>query len=334
MANDQQLSPDKVDALVEDVSSDTPVEQTPDQVSDGPRSYALGTDERIVPNEMHTLEIINERFARYLRASLLAFMRRSANIAVGTVQIQKYGDFMRHLPVPSNINLIQMKPLRGTALFVFDPKLVYLVVDNLFGSDGRSQVRTEGRDFTPTELRIVKSLLNVMLECYGKAWKPIYPIAFDYVRSEMHAKPANIVTANEIIINTTLQIEFGPVGGVLNICIPYAMIEPIHELLSNPLQDEVEVDKRWVKNMAQQLTSADIELRAQFQTIDSSIGQLMKLQIGDVLPIEIPETLIAKVNGVPVMECSYGISNERYALQVQKIIGRLDSDFSKGIENE
>ncbi len=334
MANDQQQPQDKVDALLQDLSSDMPVKQTPAQASDGPRSYALGIDERIVRNEMHTLEIINERFARYLRASLLTFMQRSADIAVSTVQIQKYGDFMRHLPVPSNINLMQMKPLRGTALFVFDPKLVYLVVDNLFGSDGRSQVRAEGRDFTPTELRIVKRLLNVILECYGKAWQPIYPIAFDYVRSEMHAKPANIVTTNEVVINTTLQIGFGPVGGALNICIPYSMIEPIRDLLNNPLQDEVEVDKRWMKNMAQQVKSADIELRAQFQTIESSIGRLMKLQIGDVLPIEIPETLIAKINGVPVMECSYGTSNDHYALQVQKIIGHLDSEFSKGIENE
>lgn len=334
MAYDQQLSQDEVDALLQGVSGDVHVEQAPAQVSDGPRSYSLGTDERIVRNRMHTLEVINERFARYLRASLLTFMRRSADISVGAVQIQKYGDFMRHLPVPSNINLMHMKPLRGTALFVFDPKLVFLVVDNLFGSDGRYHVRIEGRDFTPTEQRIIKRLLNVMLECYAKAWEPIYPIEFDYVRSEMHAKLANIVTANEVVINTTLQIEFGPIGGALNICIPYSMIEPIRDLLTNPLQDEVEVDKRWVKKLSQQVKSADIELRAQFLTIDSSIGQLLKLQVGDVLPVEIPETLIAKVNGVPVIECGYGTSNEHYALQVQKIIGQLDGDFIKGIENE
>jgi flagellar motor switch protein FliM len=334
MAYDQQLSQDEVDALLQGVSGDAHVEQALAQVSDGPRSYSLGTDERIVRNRMHTLEVINERFARYLRASLLTFMRRSADISVGAVQIQKYGDFMRHLPVPSNINLMYMKPLRGTALFVFDPKLVFLVVDNLFGSDGRYHVRIEGRDFTPTEQRIIKRLLNVMLECYAKAWEPIYPIEFDYVRSEMHAKLANIVTANEVVINTTLQIEFGPIGGALNICIPYSMIEPIRDLLTNPLQDEVEVDKRWVKKLSQQVKSADIELRAQFLTIDSSIGQLLKLQVGDVLPVEIPETLIAKVNGVPVMECGYGTSNEHYALQVQKIIGQLDGDFIKGIENE
>ena len=190
------------------------------------------------------------------------------------MQIQKYGDFIRNLPVPANINLMQMKPLRGTALFVFDPKLVFLVVDNLFGSDGRYHVRVEGRDFTQTEQRIIKRLLNLTLESYGSAWQPVYPLDFEYVRSEMHARLANIVTPNEVVVNTTFHIEFGPVGGSLNVCIPYSMIEPIRDLLSNPLQDEIEVDKRWVKQLSKQVQSADVELRAQFVTLQSTIGAI------------------------------------------------------------
>ena len=334
MAYDPQLSQDEVDALLQGVTGDTPTAAEPAPVSNGPPTYNLGTDERIVRSRMHTLEVINERFARHLRSALLTFMRRSADISVGTVQIQKYGEFIRHLPVPANINLMHMKPLRGTALFVFDPKLVFLVVDNLFGSDGRYHVRIEGRDFTQTEHRIIKRLLDVTLDSYGRAWQPVYPVDFDYVRSEMHAKLANIVTPNEVVIKTTFQIEFGPVGGALTICIPYSMIEPIRDLLSNPLQDEVEVDKRWVQKLSQQVKSADIELRAQFLTIESSIGQLLKLQVGDVLPVEIPETIVVKVNGVPVMECGYGTSNNHYALRVQKMIGQLDGDSSKGNAHE
>jgi flagellar motor switch protein FliM len=287
-----------------------------------------------VRGRMHTLEVINERFARHLRGALLTFMRRSADISVGTVQIQKYGDFIRHLPVPANINLMHLKPLRGTALFVFDPKLVFLVVDNLFGSDGRYHVRIEGRDFTQTEQRIIKRLLSLTLDSYGSAWQPVYPVEFEYVRSEMHAKLANIVAPNEVVINTTFQIEFGPIGGALNVCIPYSMIEPIRDLLSNPLQDEIEVDKRWVKQLSQQVQSAEVELRAHFLTLQSSIGQLLRLQAGDVLPVDIPETIIGKVNGVPVMECGYGTSNNHYALRVEKMIHHQDSDSSKGKEHE
>jgi flagellar motor switch protein FliM len=334
MAYEQQLSQDEVDALLQGVTGDAGAESAAPPVPQGPPTYNLGTDERIVRGRMHTLEVINERFARHLRGALLTFMRRSADISVGAVQIQKYGDFIRHLPVPANINLMHLKPLRGTALFVFDPKLVFLVVDNLFGSDGRYHVRIEGRDFTQTEQRIIKRLLSLTLDSYGSAWQPVYPVEFEYVRSEMHAKLANIVAPNEVVINTTFQIEFGPIGGALNVCIPYSMIEPIRDLLSNPLQDEIEIDKRWVKQLSQQVQSAEVELRAHFLTLQSSIGQLLRLQAGDVLPVDIPETIIGKVNGVPVMECGYGTSNNHYALRVEKMIHHQDSDSSKGKEHE
>jgi flagellar motor switch protein FliM len=334
MAYDQQLSQDEVDALLKGVTGETEDTAAPPPPPEGPPAYHLGSDERIVRSRMHTLEVINERFARHLRAALLTFMRRSADISVGAVQIQKYGDYIRNLPVPANINLLQMKPLRGTALFVFDPKLVFLVIDNLFGSDGRYHVRVEGRDFTQTEQRIIKRLLNLTLDSYGSAWQPIYPLDFEFVRSEMHARLANIVTPNEVVINTTFHIEFGPVGGALSVCIPYSMIEPIRNLLANPLQDEIEVDRRWVKQLSTQVQNADVDLRAQFLTLQSSIGRLLKLQVGDVLPIEIPETIIAKVNGIPVMECGYGTSNNHYALRVQKMINHQSGDSSKASEHE
>ena len=335
MTDEHPLSQDEVDALLQGVTGDTPAAPAPAPATEGRPTYNLGGDENIVRSRsMHTLEAINDRFARHLRGSLLTFIRRGADISVGGVQILKYGDFIRHLPVPANINLIHMKPLRGTALFVFDPKLVFLVVDNLFGSDGRYHVRIEGRDFTQTELRIIKRLLNVTLDSYGNAWQPVYPLDFTYLRSEIHAKLANIVAPNELVINTTFQIEFGPITGPLTVCIPYSMIEPIRDLLSNPLDDEIGVDKRWVKQLSKQVQSADVELRAQFLTLESSIGRLLKLQVGDVLPVEIPETIVATVNGVPVMQCGYGTSNNRYALRVQQMIHHQDSDLSKESENE
>ncbi|MFC5476047.1 flagellar motor switch protein FliM [Paraherbaspirillum soli] len=334
MSYEQILSQDEVDALLQGVTGEADHAAAAPPSQDGVQAYNLGTQERIVRGRMHTLEIINERFARHLRSTLFTFMRRTADISVGAVNIQKYGDFMRHLPVPANINLLHMKPLRGTALFVFDPNLVFLVVDNLFGGDGRFHMRVEGRDFTQTEQRIIHRLLNLALESYGNAWKPIYPLEFEYLRAEMHTKFANIATPNEVVVNTTFHIEFGPIGGALHVCIPYSMIEPIRALLSNPVQDEVEIDKRWVTQLSQQVQSADVQLKAEFQTIPSTIGQLLKLKAGDVLPIEMPESIIAKVDGIPVLECGYGISNGRYALRVEQMINHRDGDLSKGNENE
>ncbi|MDY7548031.1 flagellar motor switch protein FliM [Glaciimonas sp. Gout2] len=334
MAYEQLLSQDEVDALLQGVAGDSENTPLPPIAPGSVQSYNLGTQERIVRGRLHTLEIINERFARQLRRGLFNFMRRTADISVGAVNIQKYSEFVRHLPVPANINLVHMKPLRGTALFVFDPNLVFLVVDNLFGGEGRFHMRVEGRDFTQTEHRIIRRLLDLALESYRAAFKPVYPIEFEYIRAEMHTKFANIATPNEVVVNTTFHIEFGPIGGALHVCIPYSMIEPIRDLLSNPLQDEVEIDKRWVKQLSQQVQSADVKLKADFITLPSTIGQLLQLKVGDVLPIDMPETILAKVDNVPVMECGYGTSNGRYALRVKKMINHRESDASKGNDNE
>jgi len=160
---DNFLSQEEVDALLKGVSGDQDEISTDDDGT-GVRSYNLATQERIVRGRMPTLEIINERFARLLRIGLFNFLHRTAEVSIGPVRVSKYSEFTRNLVVPTNLNLIHIKPLRGTALIVFDPNLVFLMVDNLFGSDGRFHTRVEGRDFTPTEQRIIQRILNIVFE--------------------------------------------------------------------------------------------------------------------------------------------------------------------------
>src|SRR4051812_280003 len=190
---DNFLSQEEVDALLKGVNGDQDDVAAPEEAS-GVRTYNLATQERIVRGRMPTLEIINERFARYLRIGLFKFIRRSAEASVGSVRVSKYSEFIRNLVVPTNLNLIHMKPLRGTALMVFDPGLVFLLVDNLFGGDGRFHTRVEGRDFTQTEQRIILRILDIVFEAYTKSWEPVYPVEFEYIRSEMNTQFANIAT--------------------------------------------------------------------------------------------------------------------------------------------
>ncbi len=320
MAYEQVLSQEEVDALLQGVGGESQTAPTAAAATDGLPTYDLGAPDRVVRGRMHTLELINERFARELRGGLLNFMRRSPDITLAGIQVQQFGEFIRHLPVPANINMLHMKPLRGMGLLVFDPKLVFLVVDNLFGSDGRYHMRIEGRDFTRTEERIIKRLRDLVLQCYADAWKPVLPLDFHYVRSEMHGKMANIVAPNEVVVNTTLQIEFGPVGGFLHVCLPYSMLEPVRDLLANPIQNDVEVDTQWVSRMSSEMRRADVELSVEFATAETTIGELLRLRKGDVLPIELPAAVTAMVDRIPVLECGYGTSNGHYALRVEHTI--------------
>jgi len=328
---DNFLSQDEVDALLKGVTGEA--DDAPVEVGDptAARSYNLATQERIVRGRMPTLEIINERFARQLRIGLYNFLRRSVEISVGPVRVTKYSEFIRNLVVPTNLNLVHFKPLRGTALMVFNPDLVFLIVDNLFGGDGRFHTRVEGRDFTQTEQRIIVRVLDIVFEAYAKSWEPIYPIEFEYIRSEMNTQFANIATPNEVVVSITFIIELGQVSGEIHFCMPYSMIEPIKDLLTSSLQAEnLEVDKRWIRLMRQQIQLAEVELVADLGTAPVSLRDIVNMKVGDVIPLDIPKTVEAKVDGIPVMECAYGKFNGQYTLRVEKLLSTHSNEQQTG----
>ena len=317
---DDILSQEEVDALLRGVTGE-PEEAGEAEGTGGIRTYDIGRQERIVRGRMPTLEIINERFARNFRIGLFNLIRRTAEISVGPVAVIKYSEFVRNLIVPTNLNLVHMQPLRGTALFVFDPNLVFLVVDNLFGGDGRYHMRVEGRDFTLAEQRIIRKMLDVVFEEYGKAWEPIYSLQLEYVRSEMNTQFANIATPTEVVVVTTFNIELGTSGGDFHICMPYSMIEPMRDQLTSTMQaDRAEADERWVTEMSLQVQDAEVELVASLGQADITLRQILDLKAGDVISLDLPEAVIAEVDGVPLFECRYGQKNGQLALKVDRIL--------------
>ncbi len=333
------LSQEEIDTLLNGVSGDDESSAGTEQMPWDAhiRPYDPATQHRVIRERLHALDIINERFARYFRMGLFNLIRRSADITVDSVRYQSFNDFSRHVPVPTNINLLAMKPLRGTVLTVFPPNLVFMVVDNLFGGDGRFLAKSEGREFTRTEQRIIRRLLSLAISAYQDAWSSVYPLEIEYLRSEMQAKFANITSSpNEIVVNTTFHLEVGNLASDFNIVIPYLMIEPLRQLLNGPLTDsDPDAEKAWNRKMAGEITQSHIELVADFTEIDTSIGQVMALQVGDVLPIELPDTLVAKVDGVPVLTCEYGSQNGLCALLVKDLIdhspvGPEAASFVKG----
>jgi len=324
------LSQDEVDSLLRGVSGEAKeAEQVEDKTK--ARPYNVASNERIVRGRMPTMEVINERFARMLRVSMFNLVRRTAEISVGQVRVVKFVDFIRNLVLPTNMNLVQAKPLRGNALFIFDPSLVFLVVDTMFGGDGRFHTRVEGREFTQTEHRIIQNILGAVFEAYTKAWEPVYPLEFEFVRSEMNPQFANIATPNELVVVSTFEIGFNEVIGSVNICLPYSMIQPIRELLFSAMQgDHLSEDKNWNSLMAKQIKSAEIELVAVLGEAKLTFQDVMKIKVGDIVPLQIHENITATVNGVPVMECKYGIFNDQYSIKVEKMLSASIADSSKG----
>lgn len=330
MADDDLLSQDEIDALLngpDDGDSDSDGSASGDGKSH-PRikPFDPANQYRAIRGRLHTLDIINERFARQFRVKLFNLIRRTADITIDSVSYQSYKDYVRNLPVPTNLNLISMKPLRGTALVAFPTNLVFMIVDNLFGGDGRFVTKTEGREFTNTEQRVILRVLNLALDAYQSSWQSVYKLDMQYIRSETQAQFVNVTNSpNEIIVNSNFRVEVGTFGSQFQICIPYSMIEPLHELLTNPGASlRKEEEKSWNRRLAGETHNLHVELSADFVSIPSSIQQVKDLSVGSVLPFDLPNLVTAKIGNIPVLECDYGTHNGQHALRVDRVINHID----------
>ncbi|KPF58500.1 flagellar motor switch protein FliM [beta proteobacterium AAP51] len=319
--NQQILSQDEVDALLQGITGESQKLEQEDAPTTGVRDYDLASQERIVRGRMPTMEVINERFARNIRIGLFNFIRKSPEVAIGGIKVQKFSAFLREIVVPTNFNIVNVKPLRGSGLIVCDPSLVFAVIDALYGGVGKYHTRIEGRDFSPTELRVILRLVEVITAEYKKAWTGIYPLELEYQRSEMQPQFANIATPSEIVVATNFTLEIGETTGSVHFCVPYSTLEPIRDTLYSTIQgDSAEPDRRWVNLLTHQIQSAEVELIAELAQAPATVEQLLSFKPGDFIELDLDPLIKAKVSGVPVFDAHYGTVNNRYAIKIDKLL--------------
>jgi len=322
------LSQEEIDALLEGVTGESQTSSEVAAESGDIRTYDMSSQERIVRGRMPTMEIVNERFARNFRVGLFNFVRRSPEISVGAVTVQRYSAFLRELAVPTNFNIVAMKPLRGNGLVVCEPALVFGVIDTLYGGVGKFQTRIEGRDFSATEQRVINRLVEVITTEYNKAWKGIYPLELEYQRSEMQPQFANVATPSEIVISTSFQLEIGEISGAIHFCFPYSTLEPIRDVLYSSTQgDSVEVDRRWVNVLTREIQAAEVTMVAELARADATVEQLLAMRVGDFIELDREPLIEVTVDGVPIFECQYGTHNAKYAIRIDKSLRGNDSNW-------
>ncbi len=327
------LSQDEIDALLHGVD-DGDIETESDEAADGVKGYDLTSQDRIVRGRMPTLEMINERFARYTRISLFNLLRRTADVSSGGIQIQKFGEYVHTLYVPTSLNMVKFRPLRGTALIIFDAKLVFKLVDNFFGGDGR-HAKIEGREFTPTELRVVQIVLNQTFIDLAEAWKAVMKIDFEYVNSEVNPSMANIVSPSEVVAVSTFHVELDGGGGEMHISIPYSTIEPIREMLDAGLQtDSDDKDDRWINALREDVLDARVDLECNVVERKITLRDVVELQEGDVIPVEMPDYQLITANGIPMFKAQVGQCNGNLALRIRETVHRASIPAVTPVEKD
>ena len=323
------LSQEEVDALLGGGSgeSQTPVEEAAEGV--GVRPYDMSSQERIVRGRMPTMEIINERFARNLRLGMFNFIRRSPEVSISGVSVQRFGAFLRELAVPTNFNIVSVRPLRGNGLIVCEPALIFGVIDTLYGGNGKFQTRIEGRNFSATENRVIMRLVNMIIEEYKKAWKGVYPIELGYQSSEMQPQFASIATPSEIVVSSSFQLEIGDISGSIHFCIPYSTLEPIRDVLYASTQgDSMEVDRRWVSLLTREVEAVEVTVVAELAKTRTTVEQLLEMKPGDFIELDRQTSIQATVDGVPLFECQYGTHNAKYAIRIDKNLRAVDQGWT------
>ena len=322
------LSQDEIDALLHGVDDVEEEEVVEDIVAsaDGTSDYDFSSQDRIVRGRMPTLEMVNERFARHMRISLFNMMRRTAEVSINGIQMIKFGEYIHTLFVPTSLNMVRFRPLKGTALITMEARLVFILVDNFFGGDGRYHAKIEGREFTPTERRIIQMLLKLIFEDYKEAWSPVMDVSFEYLDSEVNPSMANIVSPTEVVVISSFHIELDGGGGDFHIALPYSMLEPIRELLDAGVQsDKEDTDMRWSKALRDEIMDVPVAINTKFIEVDIPLSQVMDLQAGDIIPIEMPEHITVLIEDLPTFRAKLGRSRDNLALKIAEKIKRPES---------
>jgi flagellar motor switch protein FliM len=310
------LSQDEIDALlhgVDDVEEEE-IDDSGDRQGRSAMEYDFSSQDRIVRGRMPTLEMVNERFARHMRISLFNMMRRTAEVSINGVQMIKFGEYVHTLFVPTSLNMVRFRPLKGTGLITMEARLVFILVDNFFGGDGRYHAKIEGREFTPTERRIIQMLLKLIFEDYKEAWAPVMDVSFEYLDSEVNPAMANIVSPTEVVVISSFHIE------------PYSMLEPIRELLDAGVQsDKEDTDLRWSKAVRDEIMDVKVDLTTRMMDVDLTLREVMELKAGDIIPIEIPEHITVLIEDLPTYRAKMGRSRDNVALKIVEKIKRPES---------
>lgn len=323
MSGNDLLSQDEIDALLGGVDSGAVSTDEDDPLAGEARPYDLAAQDRIIRGRLPTLEMINERFARYFRIGLFNMLRRSPEISIRGVEMVKFSDYVHSLFVPTSLNLVKIKPLRGTGLFVFEPKLVVTAVDTFFGGAGRYPVKIEGREFTPVESRVIQLMLRQAFHDMHEAWAPVMNLDFEHSGSEVNPHFATIVSPSELVVVSKFHVELEGGSGDIHVTLPYAMVEPIKDQLDAGLQsDRDDRDDRWAAALKSRMQDAEVELCTVLDTPQLSLRRVMQLKAGDVIPLDWQDAVELTVEDLPVFRGRLGTANGNHAVQITEFARR------------
>ena len=320
------LSQDEVDSLLNGISdgkvkteTDTP------EKAKGLKVYDFASQAGPSLTSMPALAIINERFVGSARASLSAATRSVMDVTISSTESITFDEFSRSIPLPASLNIFKMEPLKGFGLLVMEGPLVFAFVDTFFGGKGGGLIKSEGKDFTPIETRIIKKVISIILGDLEHAWSGVHKIKMVFTRSEMDPRFAAIAKPNDSVMVNKFTVEFGNTAGNMTTCIPYSTIEPLREKLKQGLQNEkVEVDQRRRKHIEEKIKELAINVRCTLGMTKITGRELLEIKVDDVIPLEqgVNDSITVSVEDIPKFRGFPGTHNSKQAIRISESVNK------------
>jgi len=289
------------------------------------RAYDMLVQDQAAPTRMPTLEVINDRFSRLLRAALFHHLRKAVQIDSGTIARIKHFELLERLVSPSYMVLVGLRPLRGTMLVAMDAQLVVATVESRFGGNGRFPVTKAQRDFTTVEHKVMARVMEIVLEQFTGAWRRVADLHPDILRREFNPHFAGIAAPGEQIVAIAFRVKVDSGEGTLTLAIPVAMLGPLHEqLMSAVASDAAEPDGHWFEQLKAGIEQVVMPLRVELAEIEMSVHDLLELSPGDVFEIERPQSVVIEAKGVPLFRGRWGRFGPKSAVRIDGAVKATD----------
>lgn len=323
--NTNLLSPDELAALSASISDGSLDVDTGYNLDAQVRKHDLAAEDSSLGVNVASLDMINERFIRMFRLGMLEVLRTSPRVNPTRAQIIRFGDYIKDLKAPLSVNIIRMSPLRGYAMVVIDPTVVFSSLDSFFGGFGRGVGQLPpGRLFTPTETRIIKIILQVLFRSFKEAWAPVAPIEFEHVSSEINPQFAQISDENDLVVLSRFESDTSSQGGgFIDMVVPYVALKPVRDVLRSRVQTgdgNEESDKVWRTQLDDAVRDAELEVQILLGKLSLSLQQLQTMQPGDVLPFKKADAARAMIEDMPVYDVEVGALGSQVAVKIVRAI--------------
>ena len=319
------LTQDELNVLTEGVTDGSIPVDTGFNTTARVKKHDLASEDSSLGVNITSIDMINERFIRTFRLGLLEMLRTTPRINPKRVEIVRFGDYLKSLKPPLSVNMVRSNPLRGNSLVVIDPTVVFSSLDSFFGGFGRGVGQLpSGRLFTPTELRIIKMILDVFFRSLKEAWAPVMELDFEVVSQEINPQFAQIADENDLVILTRFDSEGNnDANGFIDLVYPYSSLKPVRELLRNRVQTgdgNEDSEKQWHEDLSTAVDNAALEMRVLMGSIESSFGEIENMKAGDLLYFKKPDNAKLLINGLPAFEAQVGTLGTQTAVQIERAI--------------